>query len=185
LENGSRVVVDELNENTQRVLQFIQENPGCHLRRIKRDLNMSMGTAQYHLQSLEKMGRVVSEKQSLHRFYFPVGSFGTLERNILKILNQDTAREILLLIMEAGNPTQNEIVNKVKISASTANWHLKRLIDFDIINEKKEGKFKKYQMNGNYNNVVKLLQNYHSSVWDRWSVRLAELFLSLSGGGEE
>jgi len=174
------VVVGELNENTQRVLQFIQENPGCHLRWIKRDLNLSMGTVQYHLDPLERMGRIVSEKQSLHRFYFPVGSFVTLERNILKILNQDTAREILLLIIEKNHPTQTEIANGIKITPATANWHLKRLIDFGIISEEKEGKFKKYRINGSHNNVIKLLQNYHSSMWDKWSNRLAELFLSAS-----
>ena len=182
---SSSGLVDKLNENTQKVLQFIQENPGCHLRQIKRDLNMSMGTAQYHLNSLEKMGRIVSEKHSLHRFYFPVGSFGTLERNILKILNQDSAREILLFIIERKNPTQTDIVDSIKISHGTANWHLKRLIEYGIIHEEKEGKFKRYQISGSHTNVVKLLQNYHSSLWNKWSNRLAELFLSVSPTEDE
>lgn len=175
----SGIVVEE-NENTQRVLQFILENPGCHLRQIKRDLNMSMGTVQYHLNSLEKTGRVISEKHDLYRYYFPIGSFGALERNILKILNQDSEREILLFIIERKDPTQTDIVNYIKISHGTANWHLKRLIDYGIIREEKEGKFKKYHLNGSHNNVVKLLQSYHSSIWNQWSNRLAELFLSVS-----
>ncbi|MDE1769506.1 MAG: winged helix-turn-helix transcriptional regulator [Thaumarchaeota archaeon] len=175
----SRIVVEE-NENNQKVLHFILENPGCHLRQIKRDLNMSMGTVQYHLNSLEKMGRIISEKHDLYRYYFPIGSFGALERNILKILNQDSEREILLFIIERKDPTQTDIVNHIKISHGTANWHLKRLIEYGIIREEKEGKFKKYHLNGSHDNIVKLLQNYHSSIWNKWSNRLAELFLSVS-----
>jgi predicted transcriptional regulator len=174
-------VAEELNENMQKVLKFIQENPGKHMRRIKRDLNMSMGTTQYHLNSLEEMGRIVSERTGSQRFYFPVGSFGTLERNILKILNQDSAREILLFIIERKNPTQTDIVNNIKISPGTANWHLIRLLDYGIIYEEREGKFKKYLLNGEHNNnVIKLLQNYHATIWNKWSNRLAELFLSVS-----
>ena len=173
-------VQGELNENTQKVLRYIQENPGCHFRRIKRDLNMSMGTAQYHLGTLEEMGKIVSERHSSHRFYFPVGSFGDLQKNILKILNQDTAREILLLIIERKDPTQSEIVDTIKISPATANWHLGRLIDFGIIREEKEGKFKRYLMSATNSDVVRLLQDYHSSLWNKWSNRLAEMFLSMS-----
>lgn len=172
---------DEINENTQRVFKFIQENPGCHMRWIKRELNMSMGTIQYHLSSLERMGRIVSEEENRKRFYFPVGSFETFDRNLLKILNQDTAREIVLLIIEKKDPTQTEIVNSLKISPGTANWHLSRLMELGIITEEKQGKFKKYQLNGSHQNVVSLLKNYHSSIWDRWSNRLAELFLSSTG----
>ena len=178
-------VMTEGNENTERVLKFIQENPGCHLRQIKRELDMAMGTIQYHLNALEKTGKIISEKHNLYRYYFSVGSFGDLERKLLKILNQDSEREILLFIIERKDPTQTDIVNAIKISHGTANWHLKRLIDFDIIREEKVGKFKKYHLNGSYKNIVNLLQNYHPSIWDKWSNRLAELFLSVSEEDEK
>ena len=171
---------EELNENTQRILQFIQEHPGSHLRWILKDLNLSMGTTQYHLELLEKMGKIVSEKDSFQRFYFPVGSFGNMEKNIMKILNQDTARDILLLVIEKKNPTQTDIVNSIKISPATANWHITRLVEFGIIQEQRDGKFKRYSLNGNANNIVNILKNYHSSIWNTWSSRMAELFIASS-----
>jgi predicted transcriptional regulator len=179
------IMGDMLNENTQKVLQFIQENPGCHMRWIKKDLNMSMGSVRYHLNVLEQAGRIVSEKENLKKFYFPIGSFQTFERNLLKILNQDTAREIILFIIERRNPTQTDIVNSVKISHATANWHLTRLVILGIIYEEKDGKFKKYLLNGSHDNIVNLLKNFHSSIWDKWSNRLAELFLSSSSSEAE
>jgi DNA-binding MarR family transcriptional regulator len=178
---SSGVVKEEdLNPNMQQVLQFIQKNPGSHMRQIQRDLDMAMGTIQYHLNSLEEMGRIVSERGESNRFYFPVGSFGDFERNILKILNQDSAREILLYIIERKNPTQTDIANDIKISSGTANWHLTKLVEYGVISEQREGKFKRYQLNGKPDTVIKLLQNYHTSKWNSWSNKLAELFLSMN-----
>jgi len=176
---------DDVNENTERVLHFIQKNPGCHMRQIKRDLDMAMGTIQYHLNSLEKMGRIVSERAESNRFYFPIGTFGDLERNILKILNRDSAREILLSIIEQKNPTQTDIVNSIKISPGTTSWHISRLLEYDIILEQKEGKFKKYTINGNPHIIISLLKNYHKTKWNSWSNKLAELFIDMTPEGDK
>lgn len=176
----ANVAGNELNENAHRVLDFVKENPGCHIRKVKKSLNLSMGTVQYHLDSLEEMGKIVSEKQKFRRFYFLVGSFGDVERNILKILNQDSAREILLFIIERKNPTQTDISEILNIAPGTANWHLRRLEEYGIINEKREGKFRRYSMTVTNKTVVNLLREYHPSKWDKWSNRLAELFLAAS-----
>ena len=176
---------DESNSNTIRVLQHIKENPGCHLRQIKRELAMSMGTIQYHLNLLEKQGKVSSEKQNLHKYYFPIGLFEQNERDILKILNQETAREILLRILESKNPTQTDIANTIKISSASVNWHIKRLIELGLILEQKDGKFKRYSLGIDTKHIVSLMKNYHPNMWNKWSNRLAEMFLSLSKEDKE
>jgi len=177
--------VDEIKSNTERVLLFIQQNPGCHLRQIKRDLDISMGTLQYHLNLLEKSGKIASERHSLHRFYFPVAIFEKHDRNILKILNQETAREILMLIVEKKEPTQTDIVERIKISAASVNWHIRRLVDLGMITEVRDGKFKRYMLVIDSRYIVALMKNYHPSIWDKWSNRLAETFLSLSKDDEQ
>lgn len=40
------------------ILRIIGSNPGSHLRKIKQDVNISMGTVQYHLDRLEKRGKI-------------------------------------------------------------------------------------------------------------------------------
>ena len=171
---------DDSNRNTIKVLQYIQDNPGSHLRQIKRELKMSMGTIQYHLNLLEKQGKVSSEKHNLHKYYFPVGLFEKNEREILKILNQETAREILLLILEKKNPTQTDIVNIIKISSASVNWHIKKLLELGLVLENRDGKFKRYTLGIDSKHVVSLMRNYHPNIWNVWSNRLAEMFLSLS-----
>ena len=175
---------EESNSNTIRVLQYIQENPGCHLRQIKRELDMSMGTIQYHLNLLDKQGKVSSERQNLHKYYFPIGLFEQNEKDILKILNQETAREILLIILEQ-KPTQTDIANIIKISSASVNWHIKRLVDLGLILAQKDGKFKRYTTGIDSKHIVSLMKNYHPNIWNRWSNRLAEMFLSLSKEDEE
>ena len=171
---------DESNSNTNKILQYIQENPGSHLRQIKRELKMSMGTTQYHLNVLEKQGKITSEKHNLHKYYFPIGLFEKNEREILKILNQETAREILLLILERKNPTQTDIVNMIKISSASVNWHIKKLLELGLVLENRDGKFKRYALGIDSKHVVSLMRNYHPNIWNMWSNRLAEMFLSLS-----
>ena len=175
---------DEPNSNTIRVLQHIQENPGCHLRQIKRELDMSMGTIQYHLNLLDKQGKVSTERQNLHKYYFPIGLFEQNERDVLKILNQETAREILMIILEK-KPTQTDIANIIKISGASVNWHIKRLVELGLVLEQKEGKFKRYTLGIDSKNIVSLMKNYHPNIWNIWSTRLAEMFLSLSKEDKE
>ena len=176
---------DEPNSNTIRVLQYIQENPGCHLRQIKRELTMSMGTIQYHLNLLEKQGKISSERHNLHRYYFPIGLFEQKEKDILKILNQETAREILMMILEKRNPTQTDIAKIIGISSASVNWHIKRLVELGLISELKDGKFKRYTFEIDPKHIVSLMRNYHPNIWNRWSFRLAEMFLSLSREDEK
>jgi uncharacterized membrane protein len=51
-----------------------------------------------------------------------------------------------MLIIEQQAPTQTDIVNSVRISAASVSWHLKYLIKIKLIEEAKEGRFKRYQL---------------------------------------
>jgi predicted transcriptional regulator len=169
-----------------RILQFIRENPGCHLRKIKDELDLAMGTVQYHLDKLEKAGRITSQKQGLHKYYFVVGAFEENEKQLLEVLSNETAREILMFIIEQKKyPSQIEISKHIGISSASVSWHIKRLQDYRIIDAIKEGKFKRYKLHGDSKQFVGLLRNYYPSIWNRWSNRLAEIFLSLSQGEEQ
>jgi Uncharacterized protein conserved in archaea len=173
--------MDESDDTVDKVLYFIQDNPGCHLRRIKRAMNVSMGTVQYQLDKLEKMGRITSSRRGLYKYYFAAGLFKENEKDILEVLTHETARRILMFIIEQKSPTQTDIVNSVKISARSISWHVGRLVALKIITEIKDGKYKRYQLLENDPKyILTLLKSYYPSIWDKWSMRLVEMFLSLS-----
>jgi predicted transcriptional regulator len=177
--SGGRIV-ENIPNNSDKILRYIESNPGCHLRQLKKELDLSMGTMQYHLNQLQKTGKIVSERFNLHRYYFIAGLFKENERNILKILNQETSRQILMFILERKSPTQTDIVNYLKIAAASVNWHVKRLEELGIIIESREGKYRRYQLVVEHRDIINILKNYHPTLWSLWSDRLAEMFLSLS-----
>ena len=169
--------------NYDRVLEFIYNNPGSHFRKVKKELGLSIGTIQYQLNKLEKDGKILSIHNRFYKFYFPIGVFKEREKEILQILNHPSLRNIILFIIEKKNPSKNEIANHLNISYSSVNWHLERLIAYNMIIEKKDGKSIRYSVNNNFNNIqeiVKLLKTHYKNIWDNWANRLAEIFLLLS-----
>jgi len=176
--------MDESDDTVDKVLCFIQDNPGCHLRRIKREIGISMGTVQYHLHKLEKIGRVTSTRRGLYKYYFPAGLFKENEKEILEVLTHETARKIVMFIIEQKSPTQTDIVNSVRISARSISWHVGRLIALKMIREIKDGKYKRYQLQDDAKDILTLLRSYYPNVWDKWSMRVVEMFLSLSSSRE-
>ncbi len=182
---GGCLVLDELEGTAEKLLSFIQDNPGCHLRRIKRAMGISMGTVQYQLDKLEKKGRVTSTRRGLYKYYFPIGLFKDNEKDILEVLTHETARKILMFILEQKSPTQTDIVNNVRISARSISWHVGRLIALKIIREIRDGRYKRYELqDDDAKYILTLLRNYYPSIWDKWSMRVVEMFLSLSSSRE-
>lgn len=141
-----------------------------------------MGTAQYHLGLLEKAGSVTSNRFGLYKHYFAAGVFQENEKNLLEVLSNETARDILMFIIEKGNPTQSEIASRIGVSAPSISWHVRRMAEKRVITELRERRYRRYQLRGNPKDLVTLMRSYYPSLWDRWSNRLAEIFLSLSGG---
>jgi len=83
--------------SANRVFHYITNNPGCHFRQVKKELNLSIGTIQYHLNKLEKDGKIISIRKNLYKFYFPNGIFQEHEKEILQILNHKTIREVFYI----------------------------------------------------------------------------------------
>jgi hypothetical protein len=57
------------------------------------------------------------------------------------------------------------------------------LIDLNLIDEVREGKYKRYKLCDDSIDsrlIVELLKTHHPNLWNKWSNRLVEIFLSLS-----
>ena len=164
-------------------MTFIQKNPGCYLRQIRNELSLSMGSVQYHAYQLQRSGKITSTREGLYKLHFQSGTYKDHEKLLFRVLNQETPREIILFIIEQKYPTQTEIVKRLGISAPSVNWHVRRLIDLNLIDEVREGRYKRYKLRDNSIDskyIVELLKTHHPSLWNKWSNRLVEMFLSLS-----
>lgn len=137
-----------------------------------------MGSLQYHLFRLEKCDKIGSVRQGGYRSYFPSGVFQEQEMNIMQILNQNTSRQILFFIIEQKNPTQTQITQKLNVRSPSIHWHLRRLLKLKIIQEVRDGKFKRYTIDTKsicYTQIMVLVKKYYYTLWQKWSEGLDDM----------
>ena len=182
-----RQSTDAIDQTQRRILDYISSHPGVHLRQICRELGLAMGNVQYHVHRLERDGRVNSVRRGVYKFFYPSTLFGAKQRDMLSVLTLDTPRELLLHMIEKPDSSQDELARAMAISQPTASWHLKRLIQLGIVQKEQAGRSVTYRVVGGPAEVAAFIKNYHPTVWERWSSRLADIFISYSGeeGGDE
>ncbi|HEV2390456.1 MAG TPA: winged helix-turn-helix transcriptional regulator [Nitrososphaerales archaeon] len=171
--------VDSLDATQRRILDFITSHPGAHLRDICRALGLAMGVVQYHVQRLERDRRIHSMRRGLYKFFYPANLFGERQRDVLSMLSLDRPRELLLNIIEHPGSTQEALAGATKVSQPTVSWHLKRLVDLGIVGGRQNGRVVTYSVTGGVE-IATFIRTYHPTVWERWSSRLADIFISYS-----
>ncbi len=141
-----------------------------------------MGDVQYHVRRLERQGRVNSVRRGLYRFFYPSTLFGERQRDVLSVLTLDTPRELLLHIVEKPDSNQDELSSAIAVSQPTVSWHLKRLVELGIVQKRQAGRTVTYLVASERAvEIATFIRSYHPTVWERWSSRLADIFISYSG----
>lgn len=123
---------DTLPELQQKLLLFIDENPGIRYRELLRLINSSNGVLSYHINKLEKMELVNVDRKSRITRFFPRNISNEI-MVLLGILRNQTSYEIMKLLYESGPVSQSEIVKYTRKSASTISWYIKKLLGDNII----------------------------------------------------
>lgn len=171
------------SEIRSKVYDYIKKNPGAHLRMITRELQSGMGATQHHLDVLERSGKIKSRRINIYRHYYAVEVLET-EHHLLAFLRQETARDILIYLLEHPRSTQNDIVNFKGFSAPTINWHMSRLEQANLVRSTKEGRTIKYTIVDSHS-VATALKTYHANIWDKLLSRFADLFIQISSDAKE
>lgn len=133
------------------LLDLITINPGINLTSIRKELQLSQGAVSYHIMKLEKSGKIISEKGSKERRYYPssMGYTNAMEMahrdEVASILSNDTSKRIVELLKE-GPKSQNELVNALDISPSTVHWHMERMKKVSMIRKDQQGRSVYYQL---------------------------------------
>jgi predicted transcriptional regulator len=140
-----------------------------------------MGDVQYHIRRLERDGRISSGRRGFYRFFYQSALFGEKQRDVLGVLSLDTPRELLLNIIEKPSSSQEELARAAMVSQPTVSWHLRRLIDLGILEKQQTGKNATYRVVGSTApEIATFLRSYHPTVWEKWSSRLADIFIAYS-----
>lgn len=123
---------DALPELQQKLLLFIGEYPGIRYRELLRLINSSNGVLSYHINKLEKMELVNVDRKSRITRFFPRNISNEI-MGVMGFLRNQTSYEIIKLLYDRGPISQQEIINYTRKAASTISWHMKKLLDDNIV----------------------------------------------------
>ena len=131
---GIKQEEDQLSEVQNKLIKYINAQPGIRYRELLRLSGLSNGVLTYHIANLEKSGRIIADRSINNKItrYYP-NNIPIEETDIIGHIRNNAARQIILFILEHDSCTFNEIIEYTKKAPSTISWHLKRLRDSGII----------------------------------------------------
>jgi len=124
--------------------QTIVRDPGFHLRELGRIVEMVPSHAKYHLDRLEKAGKVSVIKDGRHLRYYPRDPLGEggrtdflskTEKRLLGILRKLSTRTIIEYILAHPGIRHGQISSGLKRSPSTVTHHLKTLLSLSVVEQ--------------------------------------------------
>lgn len=162
----------------RRIYQRLLAAPGTHLRQLQRDLDMPMGTLEYHLYQMERAGLLVVRDEGRFKAYFVEEGLDRRDRDILYYLRQRVPRRLAMEIANAPGITFQELAGRVGVGASTLSFHLKKLRRAGLVEERRIGAQKAYVCT-DAQRVQSLVVRYRSSFVDAVVDRFADAWLDL------
>lgn len=117
---------------TEQVRSHVESKPGVHFNALASDLGIATGQAQYHLRKLCRAGDIVAEEIQGKTHYYS-REYDPWERRVLAFARRETARTILLHLLEAEPLSADELVDRLGVARSTVSWHVSALADAGIL----------------------------------------------------
>lgn len=133
-------------ETRRRIYLHIQKIPGAHMREIGRDLEIPMGTLEYHLHYLVKAELLTTRQDPRYTRYFATGGLSRRDKDVLALLRQKVPRQIAArLLLEPGS-SHGALLAKFALAPSTLSFHLKKLVLAGIVSQEKQGRENLYRV---------------------------------------
>ncbi len=111
----------------RKIFEHISEHPGTYLREMERELELSVGDLQYHLQQLEKSELISAHDDGKRKGYFVNQNVQFIDRAMLSVLKLRTPRRIVMFLLLSPNSSFKEILAEFTFTKGALSFHLKRL----------------------------------------------------------
>ena len=132
-----------------------------------------IGVVEYHLRQLEKNRTIISINHRSQKLYFDISweeSVGELKA-LINHLRKKISRQILLLLTqrpEFQNKSMKELANEIKKSPSNLHWHIKRLIEDELIIPQRRGRSIILKLNVTPELISRLGEEIYPTRWDKF-----------------
>lgn len=128
----------------RRLYLYIKANPGIHFREVQRDLSLSIGQLDFHINELVKKELIVKESgQGTVRFYVR-DTFTPQERKIMSFLRKEVTRAILLFIKDHPGASPRDILGEFDFSGPNLSYHLARMVKSGVVRFEQKGRDRRY-----------------------------------------
>jgi predicted transcriptional regulator len=125
-----------MTEQRNSIHRAIIDVPGIHFNGLVRRLDLAPGQVQYHLRKLRREGRVVRQSLYGRTHYYPTEYDSSAQRT-LALCHRETARDILLYLLEAGPSNPASVVDSLDIARGTLEWHLDHLVEQNLVQKRR------------------------------------------------
>ncbi len=107
------------NDTRAAVVGYVRSAPGVHLSKVRDDLDVGTGTAQYHLRRLVEDGTLESHRDGEYRRFYPADQFDAAEKRALGQLRRETARGVLVELLRDPDAAAGTVANRLGVSRPT------------------------------------------------------------------
>jgi len=128
------------NENRSKIIDLIIESPGIHFNELLRQTDLSPGNLVWHLDILETYHIIGKKNVGQYLVYFPLHDHNPMSNIDIKLAKSDTTLQILNLIEESPGTYANEIAEKLDLDHKTVKYHIEKLKENKLIEDKKVGR---------------------------------------------
>ncbi|EFW90518.1 transcriptional regulator, ArsR family protein [Haladaptatus paucihalophilus DX253] len=124
-----------MTETRTRIAQCVDSRPGIHFNDLVRESEIAPGQVQYHIRALLTEGRLVSE-QLYGKTHYYTPEYDEWERAALALLRRETARDVLVTLLERGTARPGTLADDLGIARSTLEWHVSHLEEQDLVEKR-------------------------------------------------
>jgi predicted transcriptional regulator len=157
------------------IYDLVRKNAGSHFREIERKSGLTVGTVSYHLNFLKKHNLITEEKEGKNVRYFPK-EFKAKNKKLMTFLRQKSTRNILLQILINKKCSHDDITKNISLSPSTVSWHVKKLLENNLITTQKIDRRTRYGIAIDEKEVMNLLITYKKTFLDAMVDNVVEMW---------
>lgn len=142
----TRIKRDEVlgHDVRQRIYDIVTDDPGVSISAIADRAEVGWGTAVYHLGVLEDNDLVVSMRDGRYKRYYRNGGRFKGKKEALAAIHNETTRDVVEAVIANPGITQTGLCDELGISAPLAHWHLDRLKEADVVEQERDGRYKRH-----------------------------------------